>query len=89
VTSFIRALLQHTANRKLTGKTEQVLDWFHISMRLRPIEQMSSKIAIVAGDSDAELKQLLTDKLPRVRYQLWNGKSHAALERIGKIYSAT
>ena len=72
------------------GKTtERILDWFHISMRLRPIEQMSSKIAIVAGDSDAELKQLLAEKLPRIRYQLWNGKSQAALERIGKIYCAT
>ena len=40
--------------------TERVLDWFHISMRLQPIEQMSSKIAMAAGDSDAESKQLLT-----------------------------
>ena len=62
---------------------------FTSAMRLRPIEQMSSKIAIAAGDSDAELKQLLAEKLPRIRYQLWNGKSHAALERIGKIYCAT
>ena len=36
--------------------TERVLDWFHISMRLQPIEQMSSKIAMAAGNSDAELK---------------------------------
>jgi hypothetical protein len=58
-------------------------------MRLRPIEQMSSKIAIAVGDSDADLKQLLTEKLPRIRYQLWNGKSQTALERIGKIARAT
>ena len=32
---------------------------------------------------------LLAEKLPRIRYQLWNGKSQAALERIGKIYCAT
>ena len=72
------------------GKTtERVLDWFHISMRLRPIEQMAPKIAIAADDSDAELKHLLTEKLSRIRYQLWHGKRAAALERIEDIYSAT
>ena len=39
----------------------------HISMRLQPIEQMCSKIALAVGDSDAELKQLLTGKVPRIR----------------------
>ena len=69
--------------------TERVLDWFHISMRLQPIEQMSSKIAMEAGVSDAELKQLLTEKVPRIRYQLWNGKRKAALERIETVYWTT
>jgi len=68
--------------------TERVLDWFHISMRLRPIEQMSAKLAMAVGDSDAELKQLLTEKAPRIRYQLWHGKGEAALERIEHIYAA-
>jgi hypothetical protein len=73
-----------------TGKpTARVLDWFHISMRLQPIEQMSSKIAMAAADSDAESKQLLTVKVPRIRYQLWNGKREAALERIEAVYRAT
>src|SRR5215471_15329292 len=69
--------------------TERVLDWFHISMRLQPIEQMSSKIAMALGDSDTELKQLLTEKVPRIRYQLWNGKREAALKRIEAVYRAT
>jgi hypothetical protein len=69
--------------------TERVLDWFHLSMRLQPIEQMSSKIAMAAGDSEAELKQLLSEKVPRIRYQLWNGKGEAALERIEAVYCAT
>src|SRR5262249_49328905 len=47
--------------------TERVLDWFQIGMRMQPIEQMSSKIAIAVGDS--ALKQLLTEKVPRIRYQ--------------------
>jgi hypothetical protein len=69
--------------------TRQVLDWFHISMRLRPIEQMSSGIADAAGSSNLVLNELLNEKLPRMRYQMWNGKWQAALERIGLIYRAT
>jgi hypothetical protein len=69
--------------------TERVLDWFHISMRLQPIEQMSCKIAMTLGNSDAELKQLLTEKVPRIRYQLWNGKREAALKRIRAVDCAT
>jgi hypothetical protein len=81
--------LSNLVSNAARKSTDNLLDWFHISMRLRPIEQMSSKIAIAVGDSDADLKQLLTEKLPRIRYQLWNGKSQAALERIGKIARAT
>jgi hypothetical protein len=69
--------------------TARVLDWFHISMRLQPIEQMSSKIAMAAGDSHAESEQRLTVNVSRIRYQLWNGKREAALERIEAVYRAT
>jgi hypothetical protein len=67
----------------------RVLDWFHISMRLRPIEQMSAGIANAAGGSDTVLNELLCEKLPRIRYQMWNGKWRAALNRMGRIYRAT
>lgn len=33
--------------------TRKILDWFHISMRLRPIEQMSRGVAVVADGSQA------------------------------------
>jgi hypothetical protein len=69
--------------------TRRVLDWFHISMRLRPIEQMSSRIAIAPGSSDAVWNELLNEKLPRIRDQMSNGQWHAAWDRTGKIYRAT
>ena len=69
--------------------TRRILDWFHISMRLRPIEQMSPGVAKAADSSDSVLRELLNEKLPRIRYQMWNGKWRAALDRMPKIYSAT
>lgn len=70
-------------------KAHRVLDWFHISMRLRPIEQMSCGIAKAANGADPALNELLSDKLPRIRYQMWNGKWRAALSRIDLIQRAT
>jgi hypothetical protein len=70
-------------------KAHRILDWFHISMRLRPIEQMSCGIAKAANGADPALNELLSDKLPRIRYQIWNGKWRAALSRIGLIQRAT
>jgi hypothetical protein len=52
-----------------------ILDWFHISMRLRSIEQMSPTVADVLGDVDPVTAAAIRTKLPRLRYQMWNGKS--------------
>ena len=35
------------------------------------------------------MKQLLLEKVPRIRYQLWNGKGEAALELIEAVCCAT
>jgi hypothetical protein len=70
--------------------TRKILDWFHISMRLRHIEQMSRGMVVVADRSQAVLlKELLVTKLPNVRYQMWNGQWRAALDRMGALYRAS
>jgi hypothetical protein len=70
--------------------TRKILDWFHISMRLRPIEQMSKSMAVVVARTQAvSLKELLETKLPNVRHQMWNGRWHAALDRMGDLYRAS
>lgn len=69
--------------------TRKILDWFHISMRLRPIEQMARGVAVVADGSHAVLlKELVEVKLPNVRHQTWNGQWHAALDRMGDLLSS-
>jgi hypothetical protein len=50
---------------------------------------MSSGIATAVGDADSALSELLTEKLHRVRYQMWKGHWHAALDRMGEICRAT
>jgi hypothetical protein len=58
-------------------------------MRLRPIEQMASRIAIAAAGVNSTLNELLSKKLPRIRYQMWNGKWRAARERMREIWRTT
>jgi hypothetical protein len=65
-----------------------ILDWFHISMRLRPIEQMVPKIAAALKQLDVSIGEFILEKMPRVRYQMWNGRWHAAVRRMHEIYQA-
>jgi hypothetical protein len=68
--------------------SRSILDWFHISMRLRPIEQMVPKIAAALKQLDVGVSEFILEKMPRVRYQMWNGRWHAAVMRMHEIYRA-
>ena len=94
-TSRIRVLadgadgLSNLVNTAAEETTHRVLDWFHISMRLRSIEQMSPGVVTIVGDADPVLTELLSEKIDRVRLQMWNGHWRAALDRLGAIYRTT
>src|ERR1700677_1761069 len=66
-TSRIRVLadgadsLSNLVNTAAEETTHRVLDWFHISMRLRPIEQMSSGVVTIIEDADPVLTELLSE----------------------------
>jgi hypothetical protein len=38
--------LKNLVQAAVTSEPRSILDWFHISMRLRPIEQMATKVAV-------------------------------------------
>ncbi len=57
---------------------EHVLDWFHVAMRLTVLGQYAKGVAQVDDDEGA---RLLAD-LERIRWRLWHGDIHRALEEI-------
>lgn len=68
-----------------TGReVRSVLDWFHISMRLRPIEQMHHTAggSIASSDGSAQFATLL----PNLRHQMWNGRWVEAVRRMRKLF---
>jgi hypothetical protein len=58
-------------------------------MRLRPIEQMATKVAVALDDSEPDMATLVRQRLPNVRHQMWNGQWHAAIARMKLIYQGT
>lgn len=68
--------------------SRSILDWFHISMRLRSIEQMAPKVAGVLKEQDPDAAALTLQKVPRIRYQMWNGRWLQAVKRMHTIYDA-
>jgi hypothetical protein len=68
--------------------SRSILEWFHISMRLRSIEQMAPKVAGVLKEQDPHAAALTLQKVPRIRYQMWNGRCLQAVKRMHTIYDA-
>lgn len=66
----------------------RIPDWFYLSMRLRPIEQMGAKLSREIAAPRPTVAAILRDKLPRVRHQLWNGKFKDAVNRMFTIRTA-
>jgi len=60
-----------------------ILDWFHIAMKLRPIEQTADWLARRPPTDDQE--ELLED-IAAVRWRLWNGQPDRAIDLIGRLF---
>jgi hypothetical protein len=63
----------------LSPQAEHVLDWFHITMRLTVMQQMTKGLA-----DHAQLADLATD-LDRVKWYLWHGNVFRALQVLDEI----
>jgi hypothetical protein len=57
---------------------EHVLDWFHVAMRLTVLGQYAKGVAQLEGTEGARLLA----ELERIKWRLWHGDIHRALEEI-------
>jgi hypothetical protein len=78
--------LTSLVERATDNSARSILDWFHISMRLRAIEQMTTKTAAVIESVDPDLAATMRENLPRVRHQMWNGQWAKAIRRMRSIF---
>ncbi len=81
--------LKNLVKAAVTSEPRSILDWFHISMRLRPIEQMAAKVAGALENDEPDMATFVTQRLPNIRHQMWNGQWHPAIARMKIIYQGT
>ena len=81
--------LKNLVKAAVNSEPRSILDWFHISMRLRPIEQMAAKVAGALEKDEPDMATFLTERLPNIRHQMWNGQWHPAIARMKIIYQGT
>jgi hypothetical protein len=78
--------LASLVQRATENSARSILDWFHISMRLRAVEQMTTKTAAAIEAINPELAAMVRKKFPRVRHQMWNGQWAKAIRRMHSIF---
>jgi len=61
---------------------ENVLDWFHIAMRVQNLEQM---IKGLQRRDDRRCADTLIDGLRRAKWHLWHGCPYPALRRLESL----
>jgi hypothetical protein len=81
--------LKNLVQAAVDSEPRSILDWFHISMRLRPIEQMATKVAVALEDGKPDMAAFVRQRLPNVRHQIWNGQWRPAIARMKAIYQGT
>jgi hypothetical protein len=81
--------LKNLVTAAVDSEPRSILDWFHISMRLRPIEQMAAKVADALEQDEPDMATFVTQRLPNIRHQMWNGQWHLAIARMKIIYQGT
>jgi hypothetical protein len=81
--------LKNLVQAAVNSEPRSILDWFHISMRRRPIEQMASKVAVALDNGEPDMAAFVRQRLPNVRYQMWNGQWRPAIARMKVIYQGT
>ena len=74
----VRALTE-----RITPESEHVLDWFHIAMRLTVLKQYARGV----GHHDLPQGERLLKTLSRVKWLLWHGNVHRALEEATWVHA--
>ncbi|MCA0273870.1 MAG: hypothetical protein LCH69_17650 [Proteobacteria bacterium] len=67
----------------LPQPAEHILDWFHIAMKLRPIEQTA---AWLTQRPWPDAVRDLAEKVASVKWRLWNGQTDRALDLIDHLF---
>jgi hypothetical protein len=66
----------------LSPQAEHLLDWFHVTMRITVLQQLSKEL--IATSKEQQLDRLVTD-LDRVKWYVWHGNVFRALQELDDL----
>ncbi len=75
--------VQHL-HRLLPGKVRSILDWFHISMRVRYLEQIVSGLR-AGSETECQVKRLLAKDVSKLRWHFWHASFEKAEVKLRRI----
>lgn len=75
--------VQHL-QRLLPGKVRPILDWFHISMRIRYLEQIVGGLRD-RSETERYAKRFLAEDVAKLRWHFWHGQHEKAEEKLRRI----
>src|SRR5208283_5828108 len=70
--------------RALPKPAAHILDWFHIAMKIQPLQQMADHI-VRTGASGSGYAISIGDDIRSVKWKLWHGQTDRAIDRLEKI----
>lgn len=70
--------------KALPKPTVHIIDWFHIAMKIQPLQQMADHI-FRTGASRNGTAALIDDDIRSVKWKLWHGQTDRAIDRLEKI----
>ncbi len=65
------------------GNVEHILDWWHISARIRQLETTLQSLLSQLENSETSDVEALVERL---RWRIWHGQTHRALEALGILF---
>ena len=73
--------------RALPKPTAHIIDWFHIAMKIQPLQQVADYIVGTSGGRNGQSKSI-DDDIRSVKWKLWHGQTDRAIDRLEKIMAA-
>jgi hypothetical protein len=70
--------------KALPKPTTHILDWFHIAMKIQPLQQMADHVVRTSAKRSGQAISI-GDDIRSVEWKLWHGQTVRAINRLGKM----
>jgi hypothetical protein len=70
--------------RHLPRPTKHIVDWFHIAMKIQPLQQVADHI-VRWRDEWTNETVVLDEEIRALKWKLWHGQVDRAIEHLGEI----